>query len=698
MSEFRGEDIKSFKEKRLTKRRNQKGQISVFLALAFLALFTMFAMTINVGMVVHDKINLQNSVDFASIYVAQRQAEMLNAIAHFNYQIRQAHKLLAYRYVVLGTAGINPSRSVNLTEAPDPFAVKSDYFACFSDKKIMVYPGGSADQWCAPERYIRGIQALTVLPVVNGGVGGNYGLQDITRRLIGEIQNQAARVAGINRVFVLNMLASYRARIAYNKSMIKALATNLTKPIVEGDGGMKDLVGQSVYEGARKTFEYNLSESARRSGNFSITVQNSMSNVDIKQWLPEMATFMVPYYAQMAGGYTDRIGALPFFEEPDAYNSYRATIDTLYSQIDPASGIRDLANGFYPEGHPFEDILGFEKNPWYMVYNQVRGESTSGALFSPRGNVPLVAQAFSKPFGGTIGPWYSKNWPQGSNISSGDKTEEIWPNRRLGNSMPATGRVDATLLPNAPKYPGDRFGYQSNLAQGSTGLLGAGRTFTINEYSLTTYNLFPGGTGQALAWNPEVSLDQNIMYKRELAAIAPDLFDITYYSIESNFHENYLQGKLDNWLVSEAMSFMSQAGYSFTGQVWRDIGFSNQAGQQNFAVKDQIMTGRRSIPDIASTQIFYYLDPTPQGLANMLTRWVNGIDVNDYRGPAATNRFGRCATMFTPSGSRPNIPGECLNNGGRTGYSVKMVSRDYLMSSQHKMGPGSTGAISNPPN
>ena len=66
----------------------------------------MFGMTINVAMVVHDKINLQNSVDFASLYVAQRQAEMLNAIAHQNYQIRQAYKLMAYRYYVIGTAAI----------------------------------------------------------------------------------------------------------------------------------------------------------------------------------------------------------------------------------------------------------------------------------------------------------------------------------------------------------------------------------------------------------------------------------------------------------------------------------------------------------------------------------------------------------------------------------------------------------------
>lgn len=72
----------------------------------FQILFLFFAAVINIGLLVHHKINLQNSVDLAAYYGASKQAEkMLNAISHVNYQIRQSWKLLSWRYRVLGTSG-----------------------------------------------------------------------------------------------------------------------------------------------------------------------------------------------------------------------------------------------------------------------------------------------------------------------------------------------------------------------------------------------------------------------------------------------------------------------------------------------------------------------------------------------------------------------------------------------------------------
>ncbi|WP_232468883.1 Tad domain-containing protein [Bdellovibrio bacteriovorus] len=84
---------------------NRRGQIALFVALIFQILFLFFAMVINVGLLVHHKINLQNSVDLAAYYGAMKQAEGMNVIAHTNYQIRQSWKLLAWRYRMLGSAG-----------------------------------------------------------------------------------------------------------------------------------------------------------------------------------------------------------------------------------------------------------------------------------------------------------------------------------------------------------------------------------------------------------------------------------------------------------------------------------------------------------------------------------------------------------------------------------------------------------------
>ena len=91
--------------------KRKKGQLIIFGVLIFPVIFFCLAMVINVGMVVHDKINLQNSVDLAAIYAAQRQAEVMDAMAHINYQMRQSYKLLAWRYLVLGNSGafVEPS-------------------------------------------------------------------------------------------------------------------------------------------------------------------------------------------------------------------------------------------------------------------------------------------------------------------------------------------------------------------------------------------------------------------------------------------------------------------------------------------------------------------------------------------------------------------------------------------------------------
>ena len=87
------------------KKLNEKGQVAIFVALIFQLLFLFFAMIINVGLLIHHKINLQNSVDLAAYYGAMKQGETLNAIGHINYQIRQSWKLLTWRYRELGTAG-----------------------------------------------------------------------------------------------------------------------------------------------------------------------------------------------------------------------------------------------------------------------------------------------------------------------------------------------------------------------------------------------------------------------------------------------------------------------------------------------------------------------------------------------------------------------------------------------------------------
>lgn len=683
------------------KYKNEKGQISVFIGLTFLVLFTLFAMTINVAMVVHDKINVQNAADFASIYVAQKQAEQLNAIAHLNYQIRQAHKLMTYRYIVLGTAGILDGGAVapggvENSETEYELANKVKYAACYSSR--VVFKDIINDNWCRKERYDLSFNGIPHLNVVNGMWGGNATLRRTTIELGLKIQSDALKANAFDWWMVNTALAAYRVQVAYRKNLIKALATNLSRPINNSSGGMKDLDGKSVYLGARKTFEFNLSESNRTTEPSAFQVYNSLQGIDQKTWLPEIKTWIALLYADRrllqgagTGGDFDKIIKRFNFKMPESWDSplSAAARKWLDDEADQDGFLRRFAPGDYidfPEGSDFEDILGFEKNPWYMVYNRVRATTRSFALFSPTGGVDISAQAFSKPFGGRIGPWYSKNWSSGSPTSTGPKTVQLWSPRkeRQGEQPPQ----DDTISPNSPKYPGDKLGWSSRLAVTSTGKIGNGVHVSTNDYRHTVQELFHNnGSGDALA--------KNAMREKEMAAIAPDLFDIYYYSVESNFHENYLHEKLDKWLMNEAQ-FKEMPKPK--PKIWRDLGYIEGAGQtQAFSVHNQLTMSLRST---LGSQLFYALESSDdKGRANLLTSWVGGIEVADYRSPASgsvSTRFGKCKT-FKTNGSHPkNAPGECLEDGGRTGYSVKMVSKDFLASPSLTIG-GSQGRILNPP-
>lgn len=679
--------------------KKQKGQISVFVGLTFLILFTMFAMTVNVAMVVHDKINIQNAADFASVYVAQKQAEQLNAIAHMNYQIRQAHKLLTYRYIVAGSAGIvnegemGPAGTgaVNNSEVQHPWADKVTFPACIATTDL--FKSVVKDNWCQKKWYTTRFGGIPVLTVVNGTWGGNAALSATTIQLGGQIQRDAVTASFFDWWYVSVSMASYRLQVGYRKALVKALAENLAKPITSG--GMKDLNGEYVFDGARKTFEFNLTESNKASSD-AITFQvfNSMQGVARETWLPEIKTWIALLYADRpllptnggVGSIEEQRFNYDFPREWSGNRINRAYFQSFINRVDPDGFIQEFTGKggyFVPPNSDFEEILGFEKNPWYMVYNQVRASAVSNALFNPTRGTPIRAQAFSKPFGGRVGPWYSKNWPSGSNNSTGPKTTELWSPRKMGAN--ASPPQDPSISPNSPKYPGDTLGWESRLALTSTGRVGFGTYINEGDYANLVQEAYPNGSGNALA--------RGEMRVREMAAVAPDLFDVYYYSVDSNFHENYLQDKLDKWLMSEAR--YSHIQYQ-NPIIWRDIGFSFDAANRAHSVHMQLTQSTRQQ---FGPQVFYALDSTDaNGRAHLLTSWVSGIDVMDYRSPASGSvsaRFGKCKTFRTPSHPR-NAPGECLEDGGRTGYSVKMISKDYLMSGKHALG-NSVGSILNRP-
>ncbi|MGE3760581.1 MAG: TadE/TadG family type IV pilus assembly protein, partial [Pseudobdellovibrionaceae bacterium] len=224
---------------------NERGQAAIFVALLFNVLFVFFAMAINIASVVHDKINLQNSIDLASYYAASKQAELLNVIAHENYAIRQSYKILAWRYRTLGTMGlyrstVHPVWSGDMSDSAFGPAVRPSLCVTYKPTWVEVPEG---ENLCN-EVNLR-IPPLPEVQVIAGFLGINAGIAALSRQLRAQFDIQCQKHGAYNWWFAMSILHAFRLDQCNRKQVIFALARNLS---TEND--FIDLDGNSVLQGA----------------------------------------------------------------------------------------------------------------------------------------------------------------------------------------------------------------------------------------------------------------------------------------------------------------------------------------------------------------------------------------------------------------------------------------------------------------
>ena len=655
-------------------RLDERGQAAIFVALIFNVLFIFFAMAINVALVVHDKINLQNSADLAAYYAAGKQAEMLNAIAHQNYQIRQSYKLLAWRYHVLGTMGLyqqEPSPVWTGETGDTEYSQGRRPSLCITYKPTWREVPENENLCNRPNLRI---PPLPEVRVIAGFLGINHGIAALSRQLRMQFDIQCQRLGAYNWWFSMSILHAYRLDQRNRKQVIFALAKNLSGGSA---GDFVDIEGNSVLEGARQTFLKNLTFANRESfnsGGGEFTMMNSLEGVDQKDWLPE-------------------IQITPTLIYTDVNNEPGCNADPQpISNLPQRAGARDVLNQPFPQGlqasnlFPWKDVnvladsdfqfsIGVEKNPWYMAYMGIRVKTTPRQIFFPFGKpLDMTARAFAKPFGGRIGPWYQSNWDRGGKTSTGELVDGLMAPRVSGTNSPD----DPRRLPNYSRYPGDTLGMASKMAiNGLSGLPALGISYDF--YKNIKEDITTGAPNDILAWDSQSGAAPDVR-NYELAAIAPDLFDITYYSIEPNYQKNYLEKIRTN---------KTKLGVPFDTPVRPDLG-ANDMGLPEFSVQKQMQTAKER--SLHKTDVFYFV----RDKAHLLTAWLPGAGTYNYTVEGAMEFFGKCAV---PDDSlRFTNPGSCVAGGGRTGYSVKLVSRDALLSSNLKLGGGAGGSsLLNPP-
>lgn len=677
---------------------NETGQMSIFIALIFQVLFVFFAMVINVGLLVHDKINLQNAVDLGAYYAAQRQAEILNEIAHVNYQIRQDYKLLAWRYRVLGTLGRQgvtnpptentkpPARKDNPSVLdPNSPWINPDYgdeppSVCVSNEMWyeMVQNSDQEENYCFQPYYDKVPKIPSVVqiaPFVPGlGAAASFtALAQDQQRL--SCQNAGPR----NWAFTMQMLFAYKLAIATRKSIIWELRKNLIDP------DMKDRNIQSVREGVLTTVRKNLTRANLDSfeeGAFKVinglADQNCNRGDEGEFVLPEIR--IAPQLLYSAYNCDDG-----FVMEMNAHEILNLLDPQIIQLYDPDSTFRNLAKGEPEPTQPIHSSLGFEKNPWCMAYMGVKATTKTHKPFAPLGGeIELQARAFAQPFGGRVGPWYRERWTRGGLASSeGDRVDPLTTPRLLG-----TGSDDPTpiaRLPNYSRYPGDTLGLKAQATLGAQNQII--RSFAppkpkLERLSLRWYQhlLQTPQTGDVLAKNENPSLP---LRRAEIAAVTPDLYDVTYYSIDPNYIPNYVTSGPERFTGAEQV-------YGQPVKQIPDIGGSFPEQGQRMSVETQIASSVQAGGlDQQVLPKLYYVIRTWQ---HLLTGWVSRkVQTFDF----PQEKYAKCEETAS---EQVMIPGKCTA-GGRVGYSVRLISRSHLAFPNWKIGGEgeAEGAILNPP-
>ena len=281
------------------------GQVAIFMVILFHLFFIFFAMVIHVGLLIYHKINLQNSVDLAAYYGAMKQAEVMNAMAHTNYQIRQAWKLLTFRYRTYGMGGNGFYGSLNNAIANLPYYCSKNYpntcgippgsqpavsssfpdFDHFNPQCLVSFCANYCawshmEQGCSNPQsdtnqcriHCTDVSQITLAGIPGavrfGGALTALGLPGVAAAAINfSVQATQQQLKECNRTAAMSWLGLSSIIFAYRWDMLtrKALLLSLAQGLSQNTNDFVDLDGLSAKDGALQTLKRNLTDPNRES-------------------------------------------------------------------------------------------------------------------------------------------------------------------------------------------------------------------------------------------------------------------------------------------------------------------------------------------------------------------------------------------------------------------------------------------------
>lgn len=611
--------------------KNKKGQIAIFVVLVFQVLFILFAMTINIALVVHDKINYQNSLDLAAYYGAKQQAEVLSAMAHINYQMRQNWKLLAWRYRVLGTLLQNQGGSDPNYWCPQnkTAGINCRFFdpLCNQARALLPYTGGYCDRkyfiCISHQTWRRGVRnsrlqlceldGIRVPPIRDFHIGAAGFMIEVhlaratTLQLQREVSVSCPAEGALNGLMAQFFLTHFRLDQRDRKTMLREI---YKRSLQEG----KDLDGESIFEGAKKVFFNNLTEANKKNAqakgpDYGLVDFNSFQDKPFEEFFEHFNVFPILQYMDFGDDRSNgtcptevkhlhrdfNLGEIiqrlfddghplhPALRDARPYINYLFHFNRFYSpDLTPDDPIRNLTLGFYKKKDKTL-YYGLNGSFEYLGRNQIFSLNLSPAI-------QFKASSFAKPFGGRFGPQPEQSDP--------------WipvhhPQARV--SIPASLNMNTALLqPNYSRWPGDKWGLIARGLHDNRELNFLKKHETYNYQQVYTIEaffhlIFYGGIADDPLARPPVQSSgmepKNFMRMMELMAVYPDVFDLSYYSIAGNYMETYFQ-RICKLLIGRECQKNARnkiSRVSFEAYIRGDFGWPNS---EYYLDRNQIKTER----------------------------------------------------------------------------------------------------------
>ncbi|EQC45323.1 Tad domain-containing protein [Bacteriovorax sp. Seq25_V] len=434
---------------------NDKGQLSIFLSVLLIVIFTLIAFIVNIGLFVKAKINLQNSIDSAAWSGAAVQARQLSNIGYLNWEMRNVFKEWMFKYYVMGQIS-NPK--THLANAGDWTGSGVD----FRLRRFDETGTSTGDRFNLPSTCIHFGSTHNICAV--------YQVPGLPRFKVAALANVSEYFEAAVDTFAQTKAKNCSDRSNYNfaAAMSYAFSTGTQAmsdvPIVAGNkigawikatelalrmrnlemitnrppvdeicqDGCANSLNRLVSDDESFGFPINERPAKAFQAAFKSLGGGKYKNQDGFAGSLRITELRPNAYTPMAGSLSEfLIPKDTGFEYPDGegptnkyyvdlipmlanYATFFTTFASLSGSLDEY-GIPD-AGDVTTEASCFSSktampvpgyIIGFMKNPQVLTYYAIKGEAKFIGLLNPfirDGGINLKAYAAAKPYGGRIGP------------------------------------------------------------------------------------------------------------------------------------------------------------------------------------------------------------------------------------------------------------------------------------------------------